>query len=231
MQLELLSGGAAQGLVGTLAPRFEAETGATIAGTFTAIGAIKDKFLAGAPADLVALSKGMIAELVASGHLVGPGADIGVVRTGVAIRSSDPAPAIATQDDLRASLLAADAVYLPDPKLATAGIHVMKVLDTLGIREQATPKLRAFPNGMTAMHEMAAQNGGRPIAIGQGTEVLSTPGVRFLGPLPPGLELNTTYTAAVSAKARRPELARKLLALLTGPAGAAERAKAGFEVV
>ena len=230
MQLDLLSGGAAQGLVGALAARFTAETGAGIAGTFTAIGAIKDKVLGGTPADLVMVSKGMIAELAKSGHVEGPGADIGVVRTGVAIRSIDPLPAIATQDDLRASLLAADAIYLPDPKLATAGIHVMKVLDTLGIRAAAEPKLRAFPNGMTAMHAMAAQKGGRPIAIGQGTEVLSTPGVTFLGPLPPGLELNTIYSAAVSTTAKQPELARKLLALLTGPAGSAERVKAGFEV-
>ena len=231
MQLDLLSGGAAQGLVGALAARFKSETGADIAGTFTAIGAIKDKVLAGAPADLVMVSKGMIAELATSGHVEGPGADIGVVRTGVAIRSSDTVPAIATQDDLRASLLAADAIYLPDPKLATAGIHVMKVLDTLGIRADAEPKLRAFPNGMTAMHEMAAMKGGRLIAIGQGTEVLSTAGVTFLGPLPPGLELNTIYSAALSTRARQPELARKLLELLTGPSGATERAGAGFEPV
>ncbi len=229
MQLDLLSGGAAQGLVGTLAARFKAETGADIAGTFTAIGAVRDTLLAGAPADLVVLSKGMIADLSRAGHVEGPGVDIGVVRTAVAQRTGDPAPAIATPDELRASFLAADAIYIPDPKLATAGIHVAGILDTLGIRQAVAAKLRAFPNGMTAMREMAAQTGGRPIGCTQATEVLHTPGITLVGPLPKAFELATTYTAAVATRARNPDQARRLLMLLTEVAGAGARAAAGFE--
>ena len=49
MKLTLLSGGAAHGLVAALAPQFKAETGADIDGTFGAVGAMRDKLLAGAP--------------------------------------------------------------------------------------------------------------------------------------------------------------------------------------
>jgi molybdate transport system substrate-binding protein len=45
MQVSLLSGGAAQGLVEALAPRFKAETGYTIAGSFGAVGAMRDRLL------------------------------------------------------------------------------------------------------------------------------------------------------------------------------------------
>ena len=42
-----------------------------------------------------------------------------------------------------------------DPAKATAGIHFMKVLRSLGIEHDLAPRLRAFPNGATAMGEMA----------------------------------------------------------------------------
>ena len=67
MQVTVLSGGAAQGLVGALASRFEAQTGCTIAGTFGAVGAMRDKLLSGTPADLLILTSALIGELRARG--------------------------------------------------------------------------------------------------------------------------------------------------------------------
>src|SRR5262249_25020075 len=70
MRVTLLSGGAAQGLIAALAPRFKAETGHDIAGSFGAVGAMRDELLAGAAADLLLLTSTMIAELVRHGHAV-----------------------------------------------------------------------------------------------------------------------------------------------------------------
>ena len=50
----------------------------------------------------------------------------------IAVRAGDPAPPVGDAAELRAALLAADAIYFPDPKLATAGIHFAKVLDGWG---------------------------------------------------------------------------------------------------
>ena len=63
MQLKILSGGAAQGLVAALGPQFKAETGCDIDGTFGAVGAMRDRLLAGAPADVLILTSALIAEL------------------------------------------------------------------------------------------------------------------------------------------------------------------------
>src|SRR5436309_2852920 len=127
MQLHVLSGGAAQGLVSALAAQFEAQTGCEIAGTFGAVGAMRDKLLAGVPADLLILTSGLISELTRLGHVLpGSAVDLGVVHTGVAVRTGDPPPAIGDAAALRSALLAADAIYFPDPKLATAGIHFAK---------------------------------------------------------------------------------------------------------
>src|SRR5881394_1187017 len=134
MQLAILSGGAAQGLVAALAAEFKAETGCDVTGTFGAVGAMRDKLIAGAPADLLILTQALIAELARLGYVLpGSPVDLGVVRTGVAVRSGDPKPPIGNAATLRSALLAADAIYFPDPKLATAGIHFAKVLDALGI--------------------------------------------------------------------------------------------------
>jgi len=232
MRLEILSGGAAQGLVVALGPVFKAETGCDIAGSFGAVGAMRDKLLGGAPADLLILTRALIGELMQAGHVVpGSATDIGIVRTSVAVRAGDPAPAIGDAGTLRAALLAADAICFPDPKLATAGIHFASVLAALGIAAHVAPTLQTFPNGATAMAALAQARSPRPIGCTQATEILNTPGVTLVGPLPREHELATIYTAAVCSRAALPEQARQLAALLSGDAARAIRARIGFEPI
>jgi molybdate transport system substrate-binding protein len=167
--------------------------------------------------------------LARRGHVVpGSAADIGTVLTAIAVRRDDPAPPIADAADLRAALLAGGEIYFPDPKLATAGIHFAGVLDRLGIAAEAAPRLRTFPNGATAMRALAASTGQRPIGCTQVTEILATPGLRLVAPLPGELRLATVYTAAVCTKAGLSEQARALVGLLGGPAARESRQRAGF---
>src|SRR5262249_36612516 len=95
MKLTLLSGGAAHALVAALPPELKAATGAEIEGTFGAVGAMRDRLLAGAPADMVILTSALIAELAKSGHVAaGSAADIGAVATAIAVRRGDPTPPV-----------------------------------------------------------------------------------------------------------------------------------------
>lgn len=227
--LRILSGGAAQGLVHALAPRFKEETGCGIDGAFGAVGKMVANLQAGTPADLVILTAELIAVLAREHLLVdGSVADVGVVETAVAVRTGDPAPAIGVAAGLRDALLGADTIYFPDPAMATAGIHFAKVLRSLDVWNAVETRLRPFPNGATAMRELAASDSLRPIGCTQVTEILSTPGVRLIGPLPPGCELATTYTAAVCARASHSAEASAFVALLTGAAAQEARTRAGF---
>jgi molybdate transport system substrate-binding protein len=228
-KLTILSGGAAHGLVSALAPQFSTQTGCEIDGTFGAVGAMRDKLLAGAPADLLILTQALIAELADRGLVVpGSAIDIGTVATAIAIRSGAPAPQVGDADGLRAALLAADAVYFPDPQLATAGIHFARVMERLGISEQLAPRLKPFPNGASAMRELAASESARPIGCTQVTEIINTPGVQLVAPLPSGYELETVYTAAVTSRAALPNEARVLAQLLANPSARAARDRSGF---
>ena len=62
-ELFVLSAGAAQGLVVALAPRFLAEIGVTLRTTFGAVGAIREKLLAGDRCDVLILTEAMIDQL------------------------------------------------------------------------------------------------------------------------------------------------------------------------
>ena len=231
MQLKILSGGAAQSVATALADEFRAATGYELACTFSAVGAMKAKLLAGEPADLVILTRTVIAELAAGGQVLADScADLGRVRTGVAVRAGDALPDIANAAALRAALLAADGIYFPDPQKATAGIHFAGVLDQLGIRAEVEARLKPYPNGNTAMRELAQAQGARAIGCTQVTEIKSTPGVILAGLLPRAVELATMYTAAVCSAAASPEAARRFVALLSGDSTRALRAKAGFEL-
>src|SRR5882724_10386513 len=95
MPLHILSGGAAEALIDALAPQFKAASGHDVAGEFGAVGIMRDKLVAGAPADLAILTAALIASLERDGHVVaGASRPLGVVRTGVAVRAGDPAPPI-----------------------------------------------------------------------------------------------------------------------------------------
>jgi molybdate transport system substrate-binding protein len=230
MRLHLLSGGAAQGVVRALADEFRAATGYEIDGTFGAVGAMKEKLLAGAPADVLILTRALIDELAAAGHVVPETrTDLGKVRTGVAVRAGDPIPDVGTAEGLRAALRSADAIFFPDPQRATAGIHFAQVLKALALATEVAPRLSTHPNGATAMRELAQAGGARPIGVTQITEILNTPGVTLVGPLPREFELATVYTAAVCTQAAAAQAARQLVALLVLERTRAVRSRAGFE--
>lgn len=228
--LHLLSGGAAQAVVRALEAEFRGVTGASVQGTYGAVGAMREKLLAGEPCDVVVLTAAMVAELERDGHVLGSTkAPLGHVRTGIAVRAGEALPDIGDATALRNALVAARGIYFPDPELATAGIHFVKVLRKLGIHDEVAPRLMTFPNGAAAMRELALAKGPGLVGCTQITEIMYTPGVALAGPLPAEFELSTVYTGAVCARASEPELARRFVALLTGESSRALRAAGGFE--
>jgi molybdate transport system substrate-binding protein len=229
-QLHILSGGAAFGLVSKLEAKFKKTSGCTLSGTYSAVGVMRDQLLAGAPCDVVILSATLIAQLEASGHVVaGSARALGKVRTGIAVKAGSPQPKVGTPDELKAALLAASGIYFPDPIKATAGIHFINVMKRLGIDSQVASRLRPYPNGATAMAEMAKCAEPGLIGCTQVTEISYTAGVDLVAVLPKEFELATVYTAAVSSKAGNPSQAAALVALLSSSDAAGLRLAGGFE--
>jgi molybdate transport system substrate-binding protein len=228
-RVRILSGGAAQGLVEALRPTFEASTGCPIDGVFGAVGAMRERLLAGDPADVMILSRALIETLAREGHLAGASAtDIGRVQTALAVRRGDPLPGIGNPEALRAALREADEIHFPDPEQATAGIHFVKVMRELGIADEVAGRLRPAANGAAAMRTLAASTGRRPLGCTQATEILATAGIVLVGPLPPGCDLATTYAAALTTRSAAAAEAANLIALLAAEASREIRARLGF---
>lgn len=231
MQLHVLSGGAAAGLVQPLQASFEAQHGCQLQATFSAVGAMKDKLLAGAPCDVLILTRALIDNLIASGHVVkGSDRDLGVVKTGVAVKQGATHPPIRNRAELAAAFRSAQAIYFPDPKLATAGIHVMKVLQSLDLDVALGDRLRVFPNGATAMRAMAQDPSAQVMGSTQVTEIKYTAGIDLVGLLPQEFELATTYTLGIASRSTAPGLAQALADVLCSDATRTLRRDGGFEL-
>ena len=210
--MRLVSAGAAQALV----TRQASALGVALDATFGSVGAMLEKYLAADACDLVILARKQIDELAAQGRVDRATiADLGSVATSIAVRERDVSPDISDADALTTALVAADAIYFPDPAKATAGIHFKHVLERLGILDRLGARIRNFPNGAATMRAMAEADG-QPIGCTQATEIRATPGVRLVGPLPRGLDLSTTYSGAVDVRASDREAARRFLSGLAG---------------
>jgi len=147
-RLNILSGGAAQGLVASLAPAFKAQTGFDITGEFGAVGTMAEKLRRGISADIIILTAAIVGKL-ADEKLVAASSisDIGLVETALAVRFADPQVTVSDAAGLRNALLATDVIFLPDTKASTAGIHVAKVLAQLGIADDVAARLRSSRTG------------------------------------------------------------------------------------
>ncbi len=230
--LHLLCAGAAQGLVNELRERFQGEQGCALEVRFGPVGTMQEALLGGARCDVIVVSLAIIESLQARHVLARDGsAALGLVHTGIAVRRDDAAPDVATPEALKALLLAAPALYFPDPIRATAGIHFASVLTRLGIAEQTLPKCRNFASGAISMAELAAH--GEPGSVGctQITEINNTAGVKFVGALPAELGLATPYAAGVVNGAAEARRAAALIALMSGTDAASMRRRHGFDAV
>jgi molybdate transport system substrate-binding protein len=228
--LKILSGGAAASAVNGIQAAFETGNRCTIEGTFSAVGEMRDALLRGEPCDVVILTRAIIEQLIASGQ-VRPGSarSLGKVQTGIAVKHGTPAPQVDSPATLAQAFRQANAIYCPDTKKSTAGIHFMRVLTELGLEQEVRTKLREFANGATAMKEMAQCNELKLIGCTQATEINYTAGVVLVANLPKEFELATDYTLGVCAQTTQPVLAQTLADWLTGAQSEQVRRQGGFE--
>jgi molybdate transport system substrate-binding protein len=227
-RVKILSAGAAQTLLRTLAPEFEAANACSIAREFGNAGVIAGKLRAEQPADLVILPDKSLAEFGRTGHVIPRSiAAVGTVGTGVAVPKNEAVPPLDSVDHFKTALLNAPQLYAPEWRNATAGIHFRRVLENLGIWDAVEPRLKTFPTGAAAMRGLASAPG-PCIGCTQATEILGEPGVTFAGYLPDQFKLETVYSAGVCTSAADESLARKFVALITGEQSQASRIAAGF---
>ncbi len=212
----------------TAAALSEARLGERLVMSFGTAGVVKARVAGGGGVDLVVLPPERLDELIRQGLVAAGPLPLGTVRLGLAVKTGTPRPAIATEADVEAALLAAPAIGLADPASgATTGIFFAGLLRKLGLADTLKPRIRLFPDGTAAVEALA--RGEVALAMGQISEIKPVAGADLVGPLPDALQLRTVYAAGVAAHAARPEAARAVMAFLRSPGVAPAFAAAGFD--
>jgi molybdate transport system substrate-binding protein len=227
--VNVLSAGACKGLFAALAQSEFRQQSLSVSGAFGAVGAMQEKLLSGEACDLLVLTLPMLERLAEQRRVRADSiVTLGVVATGIAVRSGSQWPNVSSANLLGANLLAARGIHFPDPARATAGVHFARVLSELGIATKLANVCHHYPNGATAMAALAANV--KPLQIGctQISEILYTPGIDLVAELPTPFKLATCYAAALTSDCRNESAAAQMLAIMTSNTNAALRAAGGF---
>lgn len=175
--------------------------------------------------DLVVLAASALSALESAGKTVA-GSTVALVRSGVsvAVPAGAPQPDIGTEDALKAAVLDAPTLgYSTGP----SGTHLLKTFERWGILETVRPHIVQAPPGVPVARLVA--QGEVALGFQQLSELLHVPGITIVGPLPPGVQTMTTFSAALAATCSRQDEARALLAYMASPAAAAAKVHQGME--
>jgi len=179
----------------------------------------------GEPFDVVVLASDAIDKLLAAGHLV-VGSRVDLVRccVAVAVPAGAPRPEIGSPDALRRAVEAAPTI---GTSTGPSGVALAKLFDRWGIAARIRDRIVTPPPGV-AVGTLIARG---EVALGfqQLSELIHVAGVDVLGPLPPEIQIVTTFSAAIGARARQPDDAAALLAFMASPAATDAKRRQGME--
>lgn len=225
--LRAVATGALESAVVDLAAAFRRETGQEIAFTICNAGRVTALVEAGEPFGLVMSSSAGVDALIAKGRLIaGSKVEIGDMRLGVATRTGAPAPDLRNPGSVRAALTAATVAYIDPAGGGSAGGHILKILDRLGLTQQVMASGTKCPTGHAIVHAVA--EGSATLGVTQASEIIGEPRVGFGGFLPDELQLLTRYCAGLPVSGQGAAPARAFLAYLKGPVGAARFRQSGW---
>lgn len=223
--IRILSTLAAQGALPALAARYEQATGTSIAIDFAPTNGLLARIAAGEAADIIILTRSAIDDLANTGVLL-PDSITDIARSfvGVAVRAGAPRPDIGSVEALKSALL--NATSIAYSKIGASGVFFADLIKRLGIAEAVNAKATIIPSGFTA--ELAAR-GEVELAVQQVSELMMVPGIDIVGPLPPGAESVTMFSAGVLAQSAQPDAARRLLGFLRSVDSARALTAAGLQ--
>jgi molybdate transport system substrate-binding protein len=164
----------------------------------------------GEPFDLVVAPPPVVDALIKDHHIVAD-TRTNLVRSGfgVAVRTGAPKPDIGSIEAFKSTLLNAKSIGY----IQTAGVP--QLVDRLGLTDAIKSKTTIPPSD--TVNEMVAR-GEIELGVLVITQIVTTPGVDLVGPLPPDIQYYITFTSGVSATSKAPDAARELIQFLTTPA-------------
>jgi molybdate transport system substrate-binding protein len=214
VEIKLLASNALRSVLQDIAPEFEQASGHKLVMTFGSTSNLTASIEKGTPFDATIMGADALDNLIKRAAVAGPRLDIARSGIGVAYRKGAPKPDISTAAGLKATLLAAKSISFNPQGLS--GTHMLAVIEKMGITTEVRSKLKVPP--VSAAEDVA--KGLAEIGMTQSSEILphAAEGAELAGPLPPEVQLYTTFSIAVGAKAQQPDATKGLIAFLRAPA-------------
>lgn len=220
--LTILSSNATNALIHELHPQFEKATGWTLRVKFDNSAALKARIEKGEAFDVAVMTASLISDLAMSGKLAAPSRkDIARAGVGMAIHPLATKPDISSLDTLKGALITARSItYVEQGATATV---LRSIFARLGLTELMNAKTVYSDSAAHAVADRKAELGFTQIS-----EILNVRGATFAAPLPPEVQVYTTFAAA--ARPDAPAVAREFIMMLSAT-NAATIAKVGMEPI
>jgi molybdate transport system substrate-binding protein len=182
---------------------------------------------AGEAFDVVILASDAIDKLITDGH-VQAGSKVNLVRSGVAVavRAGALKPDISTEDALHDAVCAACSIcYSTGP----SGSALARLFERWGITQDIKSRIVTPPPGIPVGTLVAS--GEVELGFQQLSELMHLEGITVLGPLPPAIQILTTFCAGVCTATQQVEAVRAMLDFMNSPEAAAAKCRHGMEPV
>lgn len=153
---------------------------------------------------------------------------LGTTEVAVCTRDGNSAPRVENEAALPALLLSATSIHIPDINTSTAGAHMGRIIERLGLHNTLAPKMRTHRNGNATMRAVADSVDPLPLGFTQRSEIVSAPGTVLGDSLPERLSLSTVYAAAISSCSKFERDPQALVDFLCSVEQMEVRARFGF---
>ena len=221
--LTVFSSNATKALIQELGPQFEKTSGQKLTLVFANSADLKGRIENGVAFDVAVLTASTVSDLIAGGKLnASSRADIARTGIGMAIHPLATKPDISTLDTLKGALILAPSITYVEQG-ATAPV-MRAIFAKLGLAELMNAKTIYSESAAEAVAEKKAQLGFTQIS-----EILNVPGAVLAAPLPPEVQVYTTFSAAAGPTAS--PAAKQFIAFLTSAQAAPVIRKKGMETL
>jgi molybdate transport system substrate-binding protein len=224
-EIKIMAPRAVWTILNVAGPEFERATGHKLNVSVDLAAVVVGRVNTGEAFDIAVAAPAQIDGLVKAGKLIADTrTDLTRAGIGVEVRKGAPKPDISTVEAFKRAMLAAKSIgYL---KIGTSGQMVAAMLERIGLTEAVKSKLTLPENDVVS--EMVAE-GKIEIGMVNISQILTTPGVDLVGPLPSELQSYIVFSAGVSQSSKAPDAARDLLKFLKSPAAVTVMKAQGME--
>jgi molybdate transport system substrate-binding protein len=218
-----ISSMATRPLLAELGASYSARSGVAVA--IESVGGVDAaRRVAGGEAfDVVVLASDAIDKLAAAGRTVGARVDLVHSGVSVAVRAGAARPDIGSEEAVKRAMLAARSIgYSTGP----SGVALATLFERWGIAAQIAGRIVTAKPGVPVGSLVAS--GEIELGFQQLSELMHLQGIDVVGPLPPAIQIVTTFSAAVCATAAQPDAARALLDFMASPDAAEAKRRQGM---